>query len=221
MVLPGFLVKMTVVQALESVFGKERISYVANFTLADLISRPATDPSTSIDSLAEEDKKPGITGKLLSAAKSVGNISPYRFFVDALANNLFSLSYSLNEYFITGMNVSEVITTRIAAAVGNTLTGRPYGVYRDFIFKKIGVKKETHWFKKYLADVFVFATGQTPLYFLYMLPAGKDFDEMLRGAISLTLIAPAAGRPQGATYDFVRRQFGVDTGKIYNDGAEK
>lgn len=59
----------------------------------------------------------------------------YKFSVDALAMNLFSLSYALNEKFIAGMDWTETGKTRLAAAIGNTITGRPYGIYRDFMMK--------------------------------------------------------------------------------------
>ena len=141
--------------------------------------------------------------------RKVVSSSPYAFAVDALAMNVFSLSYALNEKLGAGMDWTETGKTRLAAAVGNILTGRPYGMYRDFIMNKFKITTESHWVKKYLVDVFVFATGQTPLYLLYLAAAGADSDEMKKGAAFLTLIAPVTGRPQGATYEYCRRQFGI------------
>lgn len=138
----------------------------------------------------------------------------YKFCADAIAMNVFSLAYAINEKLIMGMSWEDTGKTRLAAAVGNTITATPYRLYRDWVMKKLKIKEKSHWFKKYLADVLIFTTGQTPLYFLYLLPTGANFDEMLRGATTLTLIAPIAGRPQGATYDYVRSQFGLKSAYV-------
>jgi len=133
----------------------------------------------------------------------------YKFCADAIAMNVFSLTYAINEKLIMGMSWENTGKARLAAAIGNTITATPYRIYRDWMMKNLKVKETSHWFKKYLADVLIFVTGQTPLYFLYLLPTGANFEDMLKGATTLTLIAPLAGRPQGATYDYVRTQFGL------------
>ena len=135
----------------------------------------------------------------------------YRWTVDAMAMNLFSLSYALNEKYIAGMSWADTIQARLAAAVGNTLTGRPYGVYRDYMMKVLKVRQQSHWLKKYCADVLIFATGQTPLYWLYLTAAGATTQQKITGATFLTFVAPLTGRPQGITYDYLRNQFGMPT----------
>lgn len=134
----------------------------------------------------------------------------YKFTADAVAMNVFSLLYGLNERFVAGMDWEEVGKTRLAAAIGNTITGRPYGIYRDWMMKKLNVREDSSWLKKYAADVLVFATGQTPLYMLYLAASGADLEKMTKAAVFLTLVAPLAGRPQGATYEFTRKQFGLE-----------
>ncbi len=134
----------------------------------------------------------------------------YKFCVDAIAMNVFSLSYAINERFIAGMSWENTGKARLAAAVGNTITGRPYGIYRDYMNRKFHVTDKSSGLRKYLADVFIFATGQTPLYLLYLAAAGADLPQMIKGATFLTLVAPLTGRPQGLTYDYCRRQFGMD-----------
>ena len=58
--------------------------------------------------------------------------SIYRFLVEAFTMNLFSLAITApNELLIAGMDIDEFIRTRLAAMVINTITGRPYGVWRD------------------------------------------------------------------------------------------
>lgn len=143
--------------------------------------------------------------------KKLVNNKAYKFLVDAAAMNLFSLSYALNERFVAGMGWNETGKARLAAAIGNTITGRPYGIYRDYLMKKLNVKEDSHWLKKYSADVFTFATGQTPLYVAYLAAAGAGAEQIVKGATFLTFVAPLTGRPQGATYDYLRNQFGLES----------
>ncbi len=221
---------MTLFKTLERLVGKERMADLRDFDLADLAQAVVGENDfSSLENrtvqvfteygLSEEQAKRGVEG-VSNIVKKLGKVSVYKFLVDGVANNLFSLVYSLNEYFIVGMTVPQVAKTRAAAAVGNTLTGRPYGVYMDWAREKLGVTKKSHWLKKYFADVLIFATGQTPLYFLYMLPARKSWEDMVTGAVSLTLIAPLTGRPQNATYDLVRTQLGVN-GKAEESKTEE
>ena len=151
--------------------------------------------------------------------KRLINNKAYKYLVDAAAMNLFSLSYALNERFIAGMDWTETGKARLAAAIGNTITGRPYGIYRDNVMKKLNVKEDSHWLKKYLADVFTFATGQTPLYIVYLASAGADAEQIMKGATFLTFVAPLTGRPQGATYDYLRNQFGLESAYAKNSRA--
>jgi len=142
-------------------------------------------------------------------AKVVNN-KVYKFCVDAIAMNIFSLSYALNERFYAEMSWEKVDKARLAATIGNTITARLYGMYRDFMMEKFHVTEKSNWLKKYLADVFIFATGQTPLYILYVTAAGSNQEGIIRAATFLTLVAPLAGRPQGFTYDYCRKQFGIE-----------
>lgn len=135
----------------------------------------------------------------------------YNWTSDIVAINLFSLSFALNEAFIAGMDWNEVGKTRLAALVGNTVVGRPYGIYRDWVMKKLHVTEDSHWMKKYLVDVATFATGQTPFYLGFLTVAGADVPEMAKAASFLTLAAPLVGRPQGWVYDRMREQFGLET----------
>lgn len=161
------------------------------------------------------------------------NSKVHRFIVDATAMNLFSLIYVLNDKFVGDKDWGEAWSTRLAAAIGNTLTGRPYGIFRDYVLKKLKVRKDSHWLKKYLVETATFAVGQSPLYALYlaggdMLPevisgiANGNIEQILNSpqninpdsikdaVISLTLLAPALGRPQGWTYDRIREQCGLE-----------
>jgi len=119
-----------------------------------------------------------------------------------------------------GMDWTEVGKTRLAALVGNTIVGRPYGIYRDWVMKKLHVKEDSHWLKKYVVDVGTFATGATPFYLCFLAVAGADASEMTKAASFLTLAAPLVGRPQGWVYDKMREQFGLETAYEKNSKEE-
>lgn len=165
------------------------------------------------------------------STQRLANNGVYKFAADGLAMNAFSLVYILNEKFIGGMDWGEAWATRGAAAVGNALTGRPYGIYNDWVRNKFGVKEKSS-FRKYFADVVAFVSGQTPLYALYMIGGAAlggaaqgikessidplvdsikdiEWNNLGKAALFLTTVAPALATPQKMTYDFVRSQLGI------------
>src|SRR3989344_7232132 len=165
--------------------------------------------------------------------EKLANNWAYKTSADAIAMNLFSLIYVLNDKFMGNKDWGEAWATRLTAAIGNTITGRPYGLFRDYMHKKFNIDDKSYWLKKYLVETLTFALGQSPLYAVYL--AGGDMaPDILNGiknmdlhqiinsyqninpegvysaATSLTLVAPVFGTPQGWTYDVVRDQFGVN-----------
>ncbi len=156
----------------------------------------------------------------------------YRFIADGIANNVFSLVYIFNERYGADLSWEDAGKARVAAAVGNMITGRPYGIYKDWVNKKLGVDENTHWFKRYLVDTASFATGQSWIYAMYLAAPtmgpeivegamqtdldtiidsykAVDWGMVARGASFLTVLAPALGTPQNATYNFIRSQLGA------------
>jgi len=137
------------------------------------------------------------------------NTKIYKFGVDAFAMNTFSLTYMLNEIFVAGMTFEQSLKTRIAAAVGNTITGRPYGQYRDWLFEKFNLTDKSGMLKKGCVDTLAFVTFQIPCYYAFMYFGGADIESMHKGALSLTVISTFAGRPYGLYMDAIRKQCGI------------
>ena len=176
--------------------------------------------------------------------EKIVNSRLYRFGVDAVAMNLFSLIYVLNDKFAGDKDWSEAWSTRLGAAIGNTLTGRPYGIFRDWMLKKFNVREDSMWIKKYSVETLTFAIGQSPLYALY-LAAGDMIPEIAQGVVnldsqqvlnsyqsidpepikkavtSLTFLAPVLGRPQGWTCEKVREQCVLEKSKNLNSQKSK
>lgn len=166
-----------------------------------------------------------------SGRKQHGRV--YKWFVDGIANNLFSLVYGLPEYFIGGNTLRQVAGIRATAAIGNMATGRPYSWWQETLNRWLGITESSHGAKKYGADVLAFATGQSPLYVGYLLGPtvgleavkaiynidteglkeawnNVDWGKIGAGTAFLTMIAPAAATPQRWVYDRVRKAFGLE-----------
>jgi len=136
----------------------------------------------------------------------------YKFIVEAFTMNVFSIVITTpNEMLIAGMDFEEYIRTRIAALLLNTLTGRPYGVWRDWLIRKLRISKESSIGMRYFGDTFSFIGFQLPLYWLSMMFGGAELNEMISASVSLTIIAGLTGRPYGVWLDKFRNECGLSS----------
>ncbi|MCV2885846.1 L-alanine exporter AlaE [Aestuariibacter sp. AA17] len=129
-------------------------------------------------------------------------------FIDIWAMNSFSYAVALPiELVIAGMSWQEHVKVRAVALLLNTLVARPFGVWREFVFIKLGLSHHQHWFRLYLGDTLVFLSFQMPLYLGNMYLGGADSIEMLKAALTVSLIAGLLGRPYGMYLDWLTRKF--------------
>jgi hypothetical protein len=136
----------------------------------------------------------------------------YKFIVEAVTMNLFSFAITTpNELLIAGMDFDEFIKTRLASIVINTVTGRPYGVWRDSLLDRMGIGRDSHFAVKYLYDTLAFVSFQLPLYWLSMFIGGAELDEMVKASLPLIFISGMTGRPYGFFLDKFRFQCGLSS----------
>ena len=158
----------------------------------------------------------------------------YKWAVDAAAINLYSLSFMANEMTLGGMNFVESLATRATALIGNTIVGRPFGIYRDWVMKSLKIKEDTTRWIRWPVEMATFATGQTPFYISFLIVGNMvpdiyqgimdgdlntmatayqniKWDGVKNAATSLTLLSPLVGPTQGWTYDRIREQCGIET----------
>lgn len=134
----------------------------------------------------------------------------YKFAGEAFTMNLFSLLITApNELLIAGMDLEEFVKTRLASMVINTITGRPYGVWRDWFLDRLKIQKESPLYVKYIGDTLAFIGFQLPLYWLSMTIAGAELNEMIKASIPLTVISGLTGRPYGFCLDKFRFHCGL------------
>lgn len=129
-----------------------------------------------------------------------------RFMVEAFAMNTFCLVINVpNELLVAHMALGTMLRTRALAVVTNTITGRPYGVWRDAVVVRVTGDHSTP-VKRYVGDTIAFLFFQLPLYWINMTFGGHaTLRQMASASILVTLLAGLAGRPYGVYLDFVRR----------------
>ena len=139
----------------------------------------------------------------------VGSESLKKFLADTFAMVLFSLIVGgFVELVITGLTLEQTIKIRVTAIPISLIIGRPYGLYRDWIFKTITSKNKTA-LQTFLLDTFANLTFQIPLYILILLLNGATLVQVFTAVSSILIIVSISGRPYGIFLNFCRKLFGV------------
>ena len=129
--------------------------------------------------------------------------------VDTLSTILFfTILAALTELYVAGMEPTDVLKTRLIMVPLMILTGRPYGVWRDWFFA--GTKPTVSWSKS-LIDGLAFLTFQLPIYGLTLWIAGADFDEIGTLLGSTAVLMLIVSRPFGLFLQAIRKLADVST----------
>ncbi|MDE0989810.1 MAG: L-alanine exporter AlaE [Pseudomonadales bacterium] len=129
--------------------------------------------------------------------------------VDTLSTILFfTILAALTELYVAGMEPTDVLKTRLIMVPLMILTGRPYGVWRDWFFA--GTKPTVSWSKS-LIDGLAFLTFQLPIYGLTLWIAGADFDEVSTLLGSTAVLMLIVSRPFGLFLQAMRKLADIST----------
>ena len=129
--------------------------------------------------------------------------------VDTLSTILFfTILAALTELYVAGMEPTDVLKTRLIMVPLMILTGRPYGVWRDWFFA--GTKPTVSWSKS-LIDGLAFLTFQLPIYGLTLWIAGADFDEISTLLGSTAVLMLIVSRPFGLFLQAMRKLADINT----------
>lgn len=132
------------------------------------------------------------------------------FWVDVFVMNTFSYAVAAPlELWIAGMSVEAHLKVRLMGLLINSLIGRPYGLWREFIVRRTGMTAQSTPFKRYWVDSLVFLSFQLPVYVTIMALGGADWNGILKAAGTASLMAGFLGRPYGIYLDFVRSLVGM------------
>ena len=129
--------------------------------------------------------------------------------VDTLSTILFfTILAALTELYVAGMEPTDVLKTRLIMVPLMILTGRPYGVWRDWFFA--GTKPTVSWSKS-LIDGLAFLTFQLPIYGLTLWITGADFDEISTLLVSTAVLMLIVSRPFGLFLQAMRKLADIST----------
>ena len=128
---------MTLATVVEKLIGEQKFVRIRDCKVSDTVKgilgeRRYVDMVESLRSrLVDREystpRRNNVARLSFEAMRSVGRESYYGCIVDAIAQNIVSLPYILNDRYRGKQSWRATIGTRINAVIGNTLTGRPYG----------------------------------------------------------------------------------------------
>jgi hypothetical protein len=107
-----------------------------------------------------------------------------------------------------GLSVPQALASRGLGILANTVIGRPYGIFRDWAWRKTGTTAKSHWTKKAALDVTTAAAMHGPAYAIMLAIVGASIPQILAGIPFVILVSATTGRPYGAYLDWARRVFG-------------
>ena len=129
------------------------------------------------------------------------------FIIDTVATVVFfTIIAASTELFVAGMELREVLITRLIMVPMMVLTGRPYGMWRDWFFK---VTNPTTQWSRTIVDSLAFMIFQLPIYVLTLAIAGADVKEIISLIVSTSALMLIVSRPFGIYLERVRAWAGV------------
>ena len=131
------------------------------------------------------------------------------FIADTVALILFFTTTGIvNERFVAGMAWEQVLHARLLGAVLMVPTGRPYGIWRDWIMQHARPSRAS----QLLWDSLALVSFQVPIYAAIIAVSGASGRGLLLGVLGATVMMLALGRPYGAFLNWVRALFGIPPG---------
>ena len=130
-------------------------------------------------------------------------------FVDIFALVVFcSVTGMFIEVVISGMTVSQSLSSRLLAIPTNMLIAVPYAWYRDQVMDQV-TRRLSGSVVKMLADVFAFVTFQAPIYGLTLLIVGVSVEQMVTAVSTVAMFSVVLGAMYGYFLEYSRRMFRV------------
>lgn len=134
----------------------------------------------------------------------------YNAAADIMAMNLFYTPFMTGVEMISGMELDEILISRLTAAVINTIIARPYSIARNKLFEKLNVTKESSFTKKYLSNT-IMGLFWLPIYAGILTVAGVDSEEMIKAMGQSLVLGGLTAGPYGMWLDTFRNQCGLPT----------
>jgi hypothetical protein len=140
-----------------------------------------------------------------------------RFVADTLALVVFStVAGMFVELVIAQMTLTQSVRARVTAIPIILVTARPYGVFRDWVFR-LSKANTGGQVRRALADIGTFVAFQVPVYATVLLSAGANLRQVAVACATATVILAISGRPYGLFLELCRRLFGAGSMRVPND----
>jgi len=124
------------------------------------------------------------------------------FAIDTLTTVVFfTIVAGLTELLIAGMEPHQVLIARAITVPVMVITGRPYGIWRDMVFRVLRPKARL---TVIFADIAAFLIFQVPVYVATLRIAGASWPEVQTAVGAAILFMIALSRPFGMVLDRVR-----------------
>ena len=131
-----------------------------------------------------------------------------RFLAHTTAMIVFStVAGMFTEIVVAGLSVQQSLYARLTAVPIILITGRPYGLYRDWIYRCCRAEKGVA--RRLIADTTALISFQLPLYWITLAAVGATLWQIAAASVTAIVILSVSGRPFGAVLDLFRRLFGV------------
>lgn len=167
---------------------------------------------------AEAGKAPADIVRRAPTCSSMGHGEPRgtgrimkRLVADTLAMVTFStILGAFVEVVVAGLEPAQSLGIRLAAIPVTLITGRPYGLYRDWLFERFGGQRPAR-LRSLSLDTLANVTFQVPLYIGLLAWGGASAQQVLVAATTIGILASVSGRPYGVFLNYCRRLFGLPT----------
>ena len=127
------------------------------------------------------------------------------FAADVFALNTFCYFISIPiELGFAQMSLETHLHARLIGLFIITSTARPFGIWRDWIFKRCKLTEQNKGLFPYVVDTFAYLSFEMPLYLINLSISGASPDQMIRSVFIFCLIAGVVGRPYGIYRTFLR-----------------
>ncbi|WP_097459924.1 L-alanine exporter AlaE [Mangrovitalea sediminis] len=133
-----------------------------------------------------------------------------RYLADTFAMIVFStVCGAFIEIVIAGLSVSQSMRIRVAAIPIILFAGRPYGLYRDWLFRLLSRDKNGN-FKAAIIDTFANFSFQLTLYLILLFINDATIEQALKAGGAIVIFLIISGRPYGIFLSGCRKLFGVN-----------
>lgn len=116
---------------------------------------------------------------------------------------------------MAGMTPGPALAARLIMVPVMALTGRPYGLWRDWVIARLAPSRRL---ASVLSETATFISFQVPVYVLTLIVAGASLREIRLATSSAMVLMVFVGRPFGLCLGLVRRVYRTGRGRDAHPG---